>query len=170
MHVLVSAASKHGSTQEIAERLGQTLRAAGLGVDVRAPGEVTGLGDYDAAVLGSAVYAGHWMKPMLELAEREAPALRELRVWLFSSGPIGTPDAKPEGDPVDVAGVLESTGAEAHSVFAGKLDRDALSFPERAIVKALRAPFGDFRDWEAIDAFARGIAAAVSPQGLHPAS
>jgi hypothetical protein len=66
---------------------------------------------------------------------------------------------KPEEDPVDVAPVLEATGARDHRIFAGKLDKGALGFAEKAIVLALRAPEGDFRDWDAMRGWASGIAA-----------
>jgi menaquinone-dependent protoporphyrinogen oxidase len=166
MRVLVSAASKHGATAGIAEEIGRTLREAleasgeEAVVDVRPAGDVISVGGYDAVVLGSAVYAGHWLESARELARDYADALAERPVWLFSSGPIGDPP-KPEEDPVDVAPILESTGARGHRVFAGKLDRRTLGFAERAIMLALRAPEGDFRDWEAIRAWAREIAAAL---------
>lgn len=54
--------------------------------------------------------------------------------------------------------MIEATGAIEHRVFAGKLDKATLTLRERAIVAALRAPEGDFRDWRAIDAFAGEIA------------
>ena len=51
---------------------------------------------------------------------------------------------------MDVAEVLAATQAREHQVFAGKLVRKQLAFPERAIVSALRVPEGDFRDWARI--------------------
>ncbi|MGQ9852506.1 MAG: hypothetical protein ACUVTG_03795, partial [Candidatus Oleimicrobiaceae bacterium] len=42
--VLVAFASKYGATNEIAERIGQVLRTAGLEAEVRAAGEVKDLG------------------------------------------------------------------------------------------------------------------------------
>ena len=84
-------------------------------------------------------------------------------MWLFSSGPLGPPEAlKPEGDPVDVAAVVETTQAVEHRVFAGRLDRALLCFGEKALVVAVRAPEGDFRDWDAIDGFAADIAAHLA--------
>ncbi len=83
-------------------------------------------------------------------------------VWLFSSGPIGDPP-KPEEDPVDVAGILRATKAREHRVFAGKLVKKQLSFGEKAMVLAFRAPEGDFRDWEEIKGWAVGIADALRP-------
>jgi menaquinone-dependent protoporphyrinogen oxidase len=81
-------------------------------------------------------------------------------VWLFSSGPVGDPP-KPEEDPVDVAELLAQTNAREHRVFAGKLVRRQLSFPERAITTALRVPEGDFRDWTEIRRWAAEIAGAL---------
>jgi menaquinone-dependent protoporphyrinogen oxidase len=158
MKVLVSAASKHGATSEISEEIGKILREAleGHSVDVRPPERVSSVEDYDAVVIGSAVYAGHWLKSARELVERYAPALSERPTWLFSSGPIGEPP-KPEEDPVDVAPLLEATRARNHRVFAGKLDKGSLGFAEKAIVLALRAPEGDFRDWDDIRHWADGI-------------
>ncbi len=132
MKVLVSAASKHGATAEISEEIAKELREAlqerggegGDSVEVRPPERVNSVEDYDAVVLGSAVYAGHWLESARELAEHHAGALSERPTWLFSVGPIGDPP-KPEEDPVDVAGILEATKARGHRVFAGKLTRCA---------------------------------------------
>jgi menaquinone-dependent protoporphyrinogen oxidase len=155
--VLVSAGSKHGATQEIAERIGEVLRERGHDVDVAAPEEVVGLGRYEAVILGSAVYAGHWTASALELAARVSERKENLATWLFSSGPIGDPP-KPEEDPVDVSEIFESTGARAHHVFSGKIDKSKLSFGEKAILIAVRAPEGDFRDWDEIESWANEIA------------
>jgi menaquinone-dependent protoporphyrinogen oxidase len=94
-------------------------------------------------------------------------ALAERPVWLFSSGPVGDPP-KPEEDPVDVAELVTATGAREHRVFAGRLVRRQLSFPDRAIVSALRVSEGDFRDRTEITRWAASIAdtlqAAVPPR------
>ena len=89
-------------------------------------------------VLGSAVYAGHWLEPARELAERHAEALAARRVWLFSSGLVGNPPKPAEEESVYVSGILEATGARDHRVFSGKLDKGTLGFAEKAIVLALR--------------------------------
>jgi menaquinone-dependent protoporphyrinogen oxidase len=61
-----------------------------------------------------------------------------------------------------VAEILATTGAREHRVFAGKLVRKQLSFGEKAMVVAFRAPEGDFRDWAEINRWASGIADAVA--------
>jgi menaquinone-dependent protoporphyrinogen oxidase len=163
MKALITTASKHGSTAEIGAAIAETLLEHGIETDVVGPEAVSSLQGYDMAVLGSAVYAGHWLKSMRELAERLAEELVARPVWLFSSGPIGDPP-KPDEDPVDVAAVKETTGARGHAVFAGKIDRSRLGFGERAIVSALKVPEGDFRDWEEIRRWATGIAQELKTQ------
>lgn len=83
-------------------------------------------------------------------------------MFLFSSGPVGEPP-KPEEDPVDAAPMVEACAAREHVVFAGKIDRKRLGFGEKAIVLALRAPEGDFRDWNAVRVWAAGIADRLRP-------
>src|SRR5512132_865621 len=139
MRVLVTAATRHGATAEIAAAIGEVLADRGLDPTVAAPEQVEGVDGYDAVVLGSAVYAGHWLKPARELVGRLGTVLADRPVWLFSSGPVGDPP-KPEEDPVDVAEILTATRARDHRLFAGTLVRKQLSFPERAIVSALHVP------------------------------
>ena len=54
--------------------------------------------------------------------------------------------------------IIEATEPEEHRILAGKLDKDQLTFGERAIVVAVRSPEGDFRDWDEIAAWAGQIA------------
>lgn len=161
MRILVTAASWHGSTAEIATRIGDALGThTGLDVLVRAPQDVEDIAGYDAYVLGSAIYMGHWLQAARDLVQR-CEGWRDHPVWLFSSGPIGDPP-KPDEQPVDIGAVVVATRASEHRVFPGALRRDRLGFAERAMVAALRAPYGYFRDWVAIDAWAEDIADALT--------
>ena len=164
MNVLISAASKHGATAEIAAAIGAVLSERGHTASVVSPDEVMHVDDFDAVVLGSGVYAGHWLRPVKDLIERCQAALVAIPVWTFSSGPLGDPP-KPDEDPVDVEYALSACNTDQHILFAGKLDPDKLGFAERALVKALRAPEGDFRDWDAIEAWAEGISDALASSG-----
>jgi menaquinone-dependent protoporphyrinogen oxidase len=158
--VLVSAASRHGATREIASAIADGLERCGVDALAVPIEHVEELEGYDAVVLGSAVYMGHWLEPAIRLAEGVALA-GPRPVWLFSSGPIGSPDPLPHDEAVDVARLLEATAAHEHRVFAGRLDRKLLKFRERAVVAALHVQEGDFRDWDAIDAWAGEIAEAL---------
>ena len=160
MKVLVCAATKYGATGEIANVVADVLAEKGLEVTVIPPEQAGAIEQFDAVVLGSAVYMGQWMKPARELVDRSAAALAARPVWLFSSGPVGEP-AKPAENPVDVSKILQSTKARDHRVFTGRLVRKHLSFPDRAMASAIRAAEGDFRNWAEIRAWAAGIASAL---------
>ena len=160
----MTAASRYGATGEIAQAIGEVFTERGWDAVVVTPEQVQGIDSFDAVVLGSAVYAGHWLKPARELVDRSRKALAARPVWLFSSGPIGDPP-KPKDDPVDAAAMIELTAARGHQVFAGKLDRGVLGLAEKAIAIALRAPYGDFREWDAIAAWASEISTALRSPG-----
>jgi menaquinone-dependent protoporphyrinogen oxidase len=168
MKVLVTAASRYGATGEIAQAIGEFLAERGFDTTVIPPEEVGTIEDYDAVVLGSGAYAGHWLEPAKELVHRSGDALAARPVWLFSSGPVGDQSKKMVQkmgeDPVDVAEILVATKAREHRVFAGKIDRKNLSFPERAMLMALRGLEGDFRDWAEIKAWALRIADALGSE------
>lgn len=157
MKVLVAAASKHGATTDIAQHVGQTLSERGLDVTVVPVETVADVAAYGAVVVGSAVYAGHWLKPAMDFLESNHDALNAKLVWLFSSGPIGNPQ-KPTEDPADLSKIASIVAAQSHKVFAGRLDKAKLSFPERAIVWALGVADGDYRDWEEVRNWSNGIA------------
>jgi menaquinone-dependent protoporphyrinogen oxidase len=165
MTVLVAYSSKHGSTEGIAQAIADRLRELGEPVEVGSVDEVGDLEEFRAVVLGSAVYAGSWMKEAVEFVHRSAEALAERPVWLFSSGPLGTDVEDEEEQPRQLAEIRGIIGPIEHRTFFGALDRNALGFAERMIVKAVKAPDGDFRDWDAIRAWADGIALEL---GLGP--
>ena len=159
LRVLVTAASRHESTHEIAAAIATGLRDRGidsLAVPVEA---VTTLDGFDAVVLGSAVYMGRWLGEARRLAHVHASALCMMPVWLFSSGPLGPPDHLiPAGEPADVQVLKHLSRAVAHRTFPGRLEMNRLDFAERTVARTIHAPEGDCRDWEAIDRFAGEIA------------
>lgn len=158
--VLVAYGTKYGSTAEIAERIGATLRAAGLAVDVRAAREVKTLDPYRAVVLGSAVYMGRWRRDALRLLRRSE--LERLDVWLFSSGPVG--EQKTDHSDVDrwtrppkVDHLAAKIGAHDHVGFGGMIAEDS-GFMRKRMAHGTPPDLRDLRDWRLIEAWARGIA------------
>ncbi len=169
MRVLISAASRHEATKQVAQAIAGTLERAGIEVEVHRPEEVGHLANYDAVVLGSAIYGGHWLAPAKDLVERTSSRLRRMPVWLFSTGPIGDP-LKPDELPVDVRPMLEQSGAREHRLFGGRLDRRALGFAEKAIVRVVGAAEGDYRPWREIEAWAEEIATTLKASVPAPSS
>ena len=163
--ILVTYATKYGATAEVAQQIGEVLKAEGLDVDllpVKKAGKPDG---YTAVVLGSAVYIGGWRKEAAQYLQENETALASLPLWLFSSGPTG------DGDPVELLKgwrlpealkpVADRIQPRDIAVFGGALDPDKMNFLEKTLIKNVKAPTGDFRDWSAIESWAKGIAAAL---------
>lgn len=157
MKILVAAATRHGSTREIATIIAGILEDAGIEADLLEPDDVMSLAGYDGAVIGSGIYMGRWLDPARQMIDRCHGEFAGRRVWLFSSGPLGEP-AKPDNDPVDVEPMRVATGAIDHRVFPGRLVKSELGFAEKVVVAGVRAPYGDFRPWDDITTWAHGVA------------
>jgi len=163
--VLVAYASKYGATEEIAQKIGQVLKDAGFASDVLPADRVTDVGSYKAVVLGSAVYIGSWRKAAARFLKANEKALAERPLWLFSSGPTG------KGDPVELVKgwrfpqALQPVADRVKPVeivlFQGAVDSKKLGFIGRWMIKNVKAPIGDFRDWNAITVWAGTIAAKL---------
>ena len=158
MKVLVTVASRHGSTSMIGDAIREELVATGVTAYLAEPEQVADVGQYDAVVIGSAVYAGRWLKPARKFARRFQAQLVRKPVWLFSSGPLGIPP-KPTEPPADALELAHRIHARDHQMFEGRLERDVLSFGER--LRMVGAPSGDFRPWVAVTIWARSISASL---------
>jgi menaquinone-dependent protoporphyrinogen oxidase len=160
--ILVTYASKHGSTAKIAKKIGETLTQAGFQTAFADAKSVRDISPYQAIILGSAVYYGKWRKEAVKLLKTHEHILAEKPTWFFSSGPTG------EGDPVELlAGWHFPTALHEAAnriqpvdiaVFHGALNPDKLNIFERWILNNVKSPVGDFREWDAIIAWANSIA------------
>jgi menaquinone-dependent protoporphyrinogen oxidase len=161
MKVLVTYASKHGSTEQIARCIAERLLERSVDAEARPIAEVHDLGNAEGVVLGSAVYMGSWMKEASEFAERYRDTLARVPVWLFSSGPTGRPQPNKDWTPKQIPELVDEIASRGHRVFSGALDTKQLGFLERRAVRMVKAPEGDFRDWDEIRAFADEIVDTV---------
>ena len=159
--VLVTYGSKHESTAEIAQRIGERLREAGHQVDVkpaRSAGDIEG---YDAVIVGAAVYMARWHRDARRFVKRHRKQLAERELWLFSSGPVGEDDPKANADrwtrPKFVEKMAERLHAHEHVVFGGRVPQDPHNFVERAMLRDTPAEVQDRRDWQAIDNWGKRI-------------
>jgi menaquinone-dependent protoporphyrinogen oxidase len=168
--ILVTYASKHNSTAEIATAIGEVLRQSPtLQVDVQAVEDVEGIILYNAIVLGSAVYMGDWQPTAADFLRKHERELAQRPVWLFSSGPTGDGDPialmKGWGFPKALEPIVEQIKPRDITLFHGKLDPDNLNLLERGAIKIVHAPIGDFRDWKMIREWAAAIADALCSEG-----
>jgi len=166
--ILIVYASKYGSTAQIAENIALRIKKAGLKPVVEEVKAINSLVGYSAAVVGSAVYAGNWLKEAVDFLERFQEELIHLPTWFFSAGPTG------KGDPVEqmkgwrfpdsLKPLADKIRPRDIAFFHGVLDMSKLRLAEKLIVYALKAPAGDFRDWEMINRWADQIACSLKKE------
>jgi menaquinone-dependent protoporphyrinogen oxidase len=169
MRVRIAYASEHGSTKGVAERLAHVLTEEGLEVACASVEEAPDLGECDAVVLGSAVHNRAWLPPAKDFLVRQQLAIRDRPTWLFS---IGMPAAlrRPlrrmatRQEQLRLMRDLQILARpKGHRLFSGVFERaDAGGIPGQLLFWAVSGHYGDFRDWDAIDAWAHALAADLT--------
>jgi len=144
MRVLVSFGSKRGGTAGLAAMIGDALTEAGCETVVSPAKDVGELGGVDAVIVAGALYANRWHRDARRFVRRNASALRELPVWLVSSGPLDDSAEKRDIPPTaQVAKLVRRVSARGHVTFGGRLEPDAKGFPASAMAKKMA---GDWRN------------------------
>ncbi len=158
--VLVTYASKYGSTGGVAEAIGKELCAKGVNADVVLIKNANNIGSYQGVVIGSAIYMGKWMSDAIDFVNKNQDILRQMPVAYFLvcmtlSQPTEEKRAQVLSymDPIlKAAPKIKPVGI---GTFAGALDYNNLSWLNKKILRSKGTPEGDFRDWNAIRAWAR---------------
>lgn len=159
--ILVVYGTKTGCTQGVAEEIGATLAAVGVQADVKSAEDKPDPAAYDAVLVGSGVRAGSWHGAVKEWVTSNAGALRERPVAFFTAClTMASDPGKADEVRAYTDTLIADSGVQPVDIglFAGMNEPKAFSLPERLILKALKAPQGDFRDFEAIGAWARDVA------------
>ena|SRR5271165_3491107 len=159
MRVLVTYGSRRGGTQGLAQQVASELRAAGLVVEVKPVGDVRDITDYDAVIVGGAIYAGRWHKAARSFVTRHAAGLRNRQTYFFSSGPLDGTAIQRDIPPVrGVAELMRRVGARDHVTFGGRLSPYARGFMASAMAEKHA---GDWRDPGQVRDWARQVAAQL---------
>jgi len=161
--ILVTYASRSGSTAGVAEAIGKTLVEGGAEVDVRPMNEVTDLNPYQAVIAGSAIQAAHWLPEAMEFMRMNQAALRQKP---FAAFEVCMTLAMPKGENYRQAvaeflqPVRELVKPVSEGLFAGGLDigklpalGDRIKFRLSVLLGVWKE--GDHRNWEAIRAWAQ---------------
>ncbi|HEY7419725.1 MAG TPA: flavodoxin domain-containing protein [Ktedonobacteraceae bacterium] len=154
--ILVTYATRYGTTQEVAETVTATLRERGLMVDIQPMREVHTLEGYRAVVLGTALYAGHWHKDARRFLSRHHKALVERPLAIFTLGPVHADEKEWQGAHMQLDKELAKfpwLRPITVEIFGGAIVPARMHFPFNHI------PAADVRDWTAIRTWASNLAA-----------
>jgi menaquinone-dependent protoporphyrinogen oxidase len=158
---LVVYGSGTGCTAGIAERIGKRLADSGVAVEVVPAKDAPDPAGYDAVLVGSGIRAGSWHQPVKDWVAKNAAALKGSKVAFFTAClTLGQDPTKTDEVRAYTDALIAETGVTPVEIglFAGSNEPKRFSFIERAILKMMKAPEGDFRDWKAIEAWAGEVA------------
>jgi menaquinone-dependent protoporphyrinogen oxidase len=168
--VLVTYASKYGSTGGVADAIGKELCNRGAAVDVCMLKNVGGLNEYRGIVVGSAIYRGKWLPEAVDFVERNRGVLQQVPVAYFlvcmnMREPTEENRRKVLAYLDPVLKAVPQVQPVKVGTFAGALDYSNLSLPLKAVMNLKGATEGDFRDWTAIRAWAEGLCSPLLALG-----
>ena len=158
--VLVTYASKYGSTGGVADAIGKELCSKDVTSDVALINNAGNIGSYQGVVIGSAIYMGKWMSEAVDFVKKNKDTLRQMPVAYFLvcmtlSKPTEENRAKVLSYMDSILKAVPEIKPVGIGTFAGALDYNNLSWLNKKILKSKGTPEGDFRDWKAIQAWAR---------------
>lgn len=161
--VLVTYATRTGTTQEVAVAIEEELETKGANVDVKNAKEVEDLTAYRAVILGSAIRAGNLMPEAIEFVKANQEKLSQIPVAYFVVCATLREDTEENRQAVAayLGPLREMIEPVEEGLFAGAIDLSKLSFPMRLVLKAMKAEEGDWRDWDAIRAWAAQLYPAL---------
>ena len=173
MIILIAFATCHGSTEGVAERIGQRIQASGINAEVHPVTEVTDPGRYDAVILGSAVHNMKWLPEASRFAQRNAALLQQRPTWLFSVSSIGDQESfisprvarvlrAMKKETPEITALRSAIHPRGHRNFAGAIARADWSAAGSAFLRIMGGRYGDHRNWTAIDDWAARIAADLA--------
>lgn len=162
-NILVTYASKYGSTAEIAETIATTLRQTARRVDCIPIDRVLDAYGYDVIIIGSAIYAGQWPASVARFLERNLELLKGVPFYIFTSGPASDPQASGEefAIPVQLGEIFQQINPRDVLLVGGKIEPEQLNWFERLIIRTVKAPTGDYRDMDMVREWAESIARAA---------
>jgi menaquinone-dependent protoporphyrinogen oxidase len=163
--ILVTYASRAGSTAGVSKAIGKTLIERGAQVDVLPMQDVKDLTPYSAVVAGSAIRAAKWLPEAMQFIQANRAELAQKPFAMFTVC-ITLAMSNTDQCRAAVAGWIAPVRAQVRPVseglFAGMLDFSKLplnweTLKLRATVALGIFPRGDHRDWNAIRAWAQTI-------------
>lgn len=158
--ILIAYASISGSTGEVAEAIADVIREENAAVQVSHVRDVDDVQGFSAVVLGSSIRAGRWLPEAVRFLEDHQTVMSQVPVAYFTTCLAMVNDTEESRKIVlaymeSVLGTAPEITPIGLGLFAGSLD------PDRQLFMQVTGPQGDYRDWEAIKAWAQEIRPAL---------
>ncbi|MBN2565797.1 MAG: flavodoxin domain-containing protein [Candidatus Eisenbacteria bacterium] len=170
--ILVTYGTWTGSTAEVAEAVADEIRQGGAAVDVAPAAEVHDVAAYDTIVLGTPVRASRLHRDVTAFVKRHAEGLSAAKVALFVSCLTMKEDTEENRQKSleflePILKRLPRVSRDDVGLFAGAVFSDEervrkLPLRERLVLKMLSSQKGDYRNWDAIRAWARKVSGGSS--------
>jgi menaquinone-dependent protoporphyrinogen oxidase len=162
--ILVTYATKAGSTADVAERIAKNLSDQNLPVELLPVSKAGSLEQYTAVVVGSAVRAGNLLPEAKSFIDKHQAELANKHFSFFVV--CLTMKDETEENCKTVSAYLDPVRAKLkparEGFFAGRLNASRLGFVERMLMKAMKAPDGDYINGDAIDEWSRELGRELS--------
>lgn len=164
--VLVTYATRYGSTAEVAQAVAETLNSGGISSICKPIPAVKQVDEYRALVLGAPLFMGRLHSDARKFLSAHRALLTKIPVALFVSGPV----QKDEKDWIGAEQQLDKELTKypwlsllARKIVGGKFDPAMLTFPLSLIATVKKMPASDVRDWPAIRSWASALAVSLQP-------
>lgn len=169
MKLLVTYASPHGSTAEVAIFIGRALHTYDIDVVVAHADDVTDVSDYDAFMIGSPIHSSMWLPSLSRFMFRFESELAQKPVYMFLMCIIALETGGREKARENYLWeeALERLNIPLDNIefFAGKLNWSSIDGDERWLIsthyEGKEVPGmsqSDYRDWKAIAAWVHDVA------------
>lgn len=160
--VLVTYATRLGTTVDVADDIALILSNAGFDVSVKLVDDVRSVMQYDAVIVGSAIRTGRWLPEAVTFVKKHREVLAHMPVAYFlvcMTLKEDTPENRrivseylapvlsdvPEVKPVSIG------------LFSGVFDRQHAPFIMRLLANMVRLPGGDYHNYEQIGHWAHDL-------------
>ncbi len=172
MKVLIAYASRHGSTKEVAQFIGDVLKEHDIDVTVQLADQVQSVAGYDAFVIGSPIYGGMWLTELSHFLEKFKAdlAAKPVHLWIMCIRVL-EPDGLAHASKEYIhQPTLNEIGVQDVAFFAGKLDLSTIDWNERWTLAARYdgdalpgSRNDDYRDWDAVRSWAKKVREELMP-------
>lgn len=161
--ILVTYASRYGTTTEVAAAIADELTAAGLDVDLLPAGPQLQVAKYDAVVAGAPAYGRKWLPDAAVFIVGNRDRLAQLPVALFTVGNLGVKNPKSalrehEKIVATLRELAPGLNPVSTALFHGSFSRSNLPLCLQVVDWMAGTPQGDHRDWDAIRGWAKRVA------------